>query len=497
MNTDSNHHIAAFYQAADQLLSTRHSAYLSIDKTNTGQYSFKVLPLSISWRILPFFGVDAHQQFTMENLKDLIGEKRLHRIFLRKELGLYPGLLDSKSSILTREVVHKIFIGLGDVRFEDLEEMAAKNHQSLKEMNVKKIDALYRELFPMQQIQDIFYRHCLAVDYHDKGKTSGKGFKGLQERVWTISKAKDEFIADKFDNPSLAKVSEIEMLTSRLGDREPPVGSVIRLPEGYFKVDRIFARKGAYVSVLSEIGCKQPRTLIICRGTAARWGATGNVLSGVNDCLKEIGLLGVRSIWHDLKRYLEEQKVSHVEVLGKSLGGAHAQYLAVLIAGKTSITLKSLSTCCSVGVPSRVQEIFNKTFSYLSSQQTSTFILRNTGDLQKNQVDYIPLVGGPHLHIGKVHVYYAAPQEDSIHSSFIPDQGIIKKLICLLKSFSNGHTRQNTLKPFKLYESRNIEQEVNKGRDLEPIRFMVARIFHLFTLGYFNSISFEDFYQKA
>jgi hypothetical protein len=479
---------ALFLENIEQFLSSNEKQRLIIRKDTEGKYHFNLKPHSFLQRA---------DHDSLKNLKEIIGSKRLERIFLRKELNLNVRKLLSDKVNLTQEVVHKIFIGLSDVRREDLEEQAHFEGKDLKKLNVIEIDDLTEKLFPISKVSQLFFRHCKSINYLDVPYSCGKGFIGLQERVWTIITARETFRQKNADVTAL-KIYEAEMLTSRLADREPTLGTVIRLREGYYSVDRIFTKGGAYVSVIKSMS-NPSKAIVICRGTASRPAATGAFLSGINNILKEMGFFAVKSIWHDLKKYLSQSQIEEIDVMGKSQGGAHAQYLITLLLGKSSQKVNSLTTYCGVGVPGKVQETFEKIIKFKNVHKPKILILRNSGEDAKNQVDYIPLYGGVHVHTpDTTEVYYITPADSQKPIEFIPRIRRIGQVWDkLLKSFKWSHCRQTTLQTFTIFKKDDIENDVNSGMKLEPLRRRIAGLINILTLGFANRISFVQFYEKV
>lgn len=490
--------------ASEALINNQSNSELIIRSSQTdsgNEYKVEFRERGLIERLKNYFhiGISSSTAETWKNLKTLVGEKRLERIFLRKELGLSHKLMQSNQVLLTPAIMHRILIGLADVRIEDLKEAAAgiDSGIDLSEFSVQELDELYNQLFPLEQIREIFFKNCQAVGDFDKPNTSGKGFKGLQERVWCIIKAREHFIEKSASKPEKLQGMKVELLTSRLGDREPTVGSVVRLDDNYYEVKKVIADGGACVTIWQEL--RTDKTLIACRGTAVRYSAQSGYLSGVNDLLPELGFLGVRKIWPELKQYLKDNQVEKVEILGKSLGGAQAQYLTTLIAGVTSIQVNSLTTYCSVGTPPKVHEVYQQIFApNVLNLEPEIYIFRNTGE--EKLVDYIPTLGGPHLKSEeKTSVYYLAAKETNLESSsYMPEvTGRIIKYFKLLRSFGLGHTHQTTLKPFRVYESTAaIDEEVQLGTKMEKVRSYVASFFNILTLTLFSRQDFESFYNQ-
>jgi hypothetical protein len=297
------------------------------------------------------------------------------------------------------------------------------------------------------------------------------------------------------------KLHEVEILTASLADREFRMGSVFHLNKGFFYVDALFIEGGACVAVLRDL---QDKTIskIVCRGTASHPEAVGGRESMKNNLLIEIGSTGVKAIWPKLSEYLRNNGISSVEILGKSLGGAHAQELAILIEGIQKIKVEKLITCCSVGVGSRINNLFIKEILEKRITPFKIVILRNGGS--QDTLDYVPAVGGDHLGKGakeeqcKVRLFYI--QSDSSEKGIYPDRfSSYFNLVCKFKeSLTESHCWQMTLKDqfhwTQISDRAKIDHHLGIGNDLEPFRKSLAYGINIFSFGFFNSGSFESYY---
>lgn len=59
----------------------------------------------------------------------------------------------------------------------------------------------------------------------------------------------------------------------------------------------------------------------------------------------------------------------------------------------------------------------------------------------------------------------------------------------VLQSFGGGHTHQVALQEytFKEVKGDELKQELERGQELEGIRSIIAKIFSILTLSYFNT----------
>ncbi len=459
--------------------------------SNGDQYVIDVRVNRI-WRLLLPSPVDT----TLECLQELIGNKRFKRIIERKELEFLSNQFQEPFKF-SLELAKKLFLGLGDIRWDDLDEAALRCGRELCSYSVSEIDQLYRSLIPFERIEDVFFRTLPEVAYYDMIETCGKGYKGLIERVATILSLWKTCVEEKID-PLKQFMKEVEVLTSRLGDREPPEGTVIRLLRGYCVVDKVFAAGGCYVSVLRNMTDRKI-PILLCRGTAVRLKATGSLLSCFNDLLPDIGMLGIKSIWQNVADYLHVHQIEEVDIWGKSLGGAHAQYLTTLVTGKTKTRVATLVTCCSVGVNNKVSEIFHEALKDRQKEEPEVCIIRNSGSDGKAEIDYIPFIGGIHLHTRseRTKIYYLFPSTNDELVDGLPTGGwTLQKVYKFITSFLKAHIRQTTLKEYNVKFVSHVQEEVKKGLELEWIREVMAKTLNRVYGRLFDVPSFEYFYQS-
>lgn len=376
--------------------------------------------------------------------------------------------IDESSQPLTKARVREIFVNMATFN----ENGAPLNFESREEM-----EHLYLDRPP------VFESFA-----EDKAQTSGKGFPGLCETVYLQWL---HFFSCRAENDSQKyEIREAEFLTSRLADREIQEGTWIYLgEEKIYQVERVVAQGGAYIAILKNRA--HPNQIkIVCRGTAMRRTATGGLLSALNDLQYEIGNGGVQASWPFLSEYLSRHQNLEVEIYGKSLGGAHAQRLAILVMLLPNCTLKELTTVGSVGVGEEAEEMFKELL-----EQTHEFsrltVIRNGGEQANDGADYIPCMGGEHLgatvssQFLDRRVYYIHPQANPITKP-LSMLSFFQNLNRFIKSFSGPHVRQTTLQDFsyQLVESDEIQDSLSIGNRLENLRRVIA---------YKNCVSFTEF----
>lgn len=428
------------------------------------------------------------------NLREIIGSERLARICRNPDIGIDIQKLNQNTLVLTKSVVRKIFVGLLDIQKSDIDSSPEGT-----------IEEKYRKAIIFESLEEVegaLLGGCPKIDqFHvDKASTSGKGFEGLTERVYIAMQHHFKVLEET--NAKAAELRDAEFLTSRLADREIRPGSVFHLKNGCFYADKIFNRGGAYIAVLRDLQGIEPAK-IVCRGTAMRRSAAGGFTSGLNNILLEIGSLGVKKSWPHLSKYLQDEEINTVEVFGKSLGGAHAQSLAVALEGLDKVQVRKLTTYGSVGVSRRVNDLFKK--EVLAKRRTpfEILVIRN-GSPKKRNIDYIPAVGGAHLGHGtarnacNIEVCYIQTEDGEI--GVYPARIGIKKLVrFFLDSFKTAHCRQITLNDFRwksIHSRAEVNSHLNVGRPLERVRECFAFGVHLLTGFLLNGTSTTFLYNS-
>lgn len=322
----------------------------------------------------------------------------------------------------------------------------------------------------------------------DKPQWSGKGFPVLCENVYL--QWLHYFSSLSEDNLEKREIREAEYLTSQLADREAQEGTWIYLgEEKIYQVEHVVAQGGAYIALLRNRA--HPNQIkIICRGTAMRRNATGALLSGLNDLQYEIGNGGLQASWPFIFEFLSREENLEIEIYGKSLGGAHAQRLAIMIMLLPNCTLKGLTTVGSVGVGSEAEEMFKQLVEQNRPPLRLT-VIRNGGEKDNDGADYIPCMGGEHLgatvsngllerRVFYIHRHAYPITEPRSTLSFF------QNLVRFAKSFSGPHVRQTTLENFsyQIVETEGTDAALSLGNRLESLRRVIA---------YKNCVSFTDY----
>jgi len=389
----------------------------------------------------------SNEKISLDNLKKRVGEEKLIEIFEKEDLAHLVPSLRINQLVLDQNLIEIIYYGLACYSGEKIS-------------------------------PSIFIGKCPEINEYDSPKTSGKGLKGLKERIRILAEISED------------EVSDFEIILSRLGDREPPVGTVVYLSNGKtYRYEKIFARGGAYLSILRDQD-DLSTIIITCRGTATRLSATGGLLSALNNALLEPGMMGVQAVWPDLKAYLSaDDSIKKVTIAGKSQGGGHAQCLAPLIESGTPCSVVGLVTFCSIGVSRAVQRIFQEVFR---NKAIDVRVYYNGGSITQGQMDFVPYVGGGHITIKGAKFISLQPGEEPIEEESIRSMSALRKIYYFFLSFKKGHTRQTTMKSYRAVNVTRKEPD----SFLEGMRRLIAYSLHLITLTLLNPISYQKFFNR-
>ena len=433
---------------------------------------------------------------------------------------------------LTRELLKKIMLHHSNITLEELSLRAESEFpdKNFNELSISELDEIYSKLLLSDNLNHLTLSPTPLIPFYDKAKTSGKGEIGKMETTYVILQHwftivkkinffhlsyKDQLLEEydnednnnnnnndnndnddnreHFSNNQIESIKhkeiirDAEFLTSRMADREPLLGTLVRLSTGYYVYSEIFLSWGACISLLEDIQHKN-EPIFACRGTRMNYSASSNLLSGVNDLLVYIGSLGIRKNWPSILKSIQSKNYQSYQVCGKSLGGAFAQLLTLKLQRETKFRVSTLITICSVGV----SKYFNSLF--MTSLENSQLILHVRNGGIDEEYDYVPHIGGvlfgynyglynPPL---GWHVYlYYLTKENHHH---LHDLSVIKGIILLFASLGKSHTRQSTLAnylPLKVAKE-HLNEELTKGEVLERYRQIIAFFFNILTFGLLN-----------
>lgn len=431
---------------------------------------------------------------SFQRLKGCVGNDRFMRLAGRVEIPA-----DENPRLISKSMMKKVLLAMLDIQKTDVDELNGSIRDRFNQLIV----------FPsMQEFEAVLLQNePEAAKWTDiEGvNTCGKGLIGLAQRVFlTLSlHYKIEGALEKRDKRAAA-LKEVEVLTTGLADREFQPGTVLHLRQGFFYVDQVFIGGGAYVAILRDFE-REDRCKIVCRGTAARPEASQGKESQVNNLLREIGAMGVQTIWPALSQYLKKNSIQTASILGKSLGGGQAQQLAVLIEGILNIKIDKVTSCCSVGNGSdEINQIFAQEIleKRTPANPFKIWVVRNGGSVPN--LDYVITLGGDHLGKGllgpkcKVRVTYVQSGTDphEIYPDRPPNSLILMNR--LRTSLSGSHCYQMTLRQFtwiEVTDEKQIDYHLGVGMHLESHRRLIAGVASYFIS--FKGDPFRLFFEKS
>lgn len=415
---------------------------------------------------------------TLEAMEQMLGKERVARILERPEVGISKSRWDNRSLLLTKAVARRLFVSLLDVRLADFPRGSLEGRQFTLEEG--------RNLTPFDRFDEAFMGKPPKISEYDRSLLNPRSFRGMCERVWVIQHSLEKFRRQDLDEEELA-LFQAEFLASRLADREPAEGILVPSTNGWRSVDRVFATGGAYIFATRSLDPSDNHVHFVCRGTAFRPHATGNVLSGINDFLPEIGSYGIQQAWKEIASYISENAITSAEVYGKSLGGAHARYLALLLAGKSSVTVTRLTTVCPVYISSKVREIYS---SLPKDRQFYTHEIQNGG----RNPDHIPHIG--ELSWANKMTYLGGANREK--SSFTK-LSLVQKIYSICDSLVGPHSQQHTMGKIlkdEITSPEELQKHLQGDKELERFRQTCAKILHWVTFGAFSQKTFSEFYHS-
>lgn len=435
-------HLNPFLKIADILAGQGGKRVLSIEEKGEGKYSFS---LSSD----PPAPETARK--TLEAFKKIFGEQDINRILDQLQMN-------SKDLILTKKMVRKIFIGFAN--FQD-EAAFKKMDESLS--NVKEV---IDHVFFLDKAPSL--EACRLNE-----SNPDRGFKAFAEKVFLkYHHAKD---CSKETDETKKMIRDAEFLSSRMAARNLFVGESLVLSDGeMYVVGKTVKKGGANISILRKV-LDPSEVKIVCRGTAPV-GAIEGVRSMLNDFQLRAGTWGIQATWQEIYKYLADEKIHRAEIYGKSLGGNHAQRLAVLLS-RWGIEVTHLVTVCSIGGGEGLEKV-------APNANIKTTIIRREGDA-------IPQVGGSHYGAGledlsNVKIYYIKPETEESTPMDTPLS--YRKKIAGLATSSRPHSEQTTMADFTVREvsEEKKREQLETGKQLETTRKVVALLLHIVTFGWIN-----------
>lgn len=285
--------------------------------------------------------------------------------------------------------------------------------------------------------EDPFFGERPEVPLYGGAPSCGKGVAGLMERLYIIQ----ELAA--IEEPKQEQV--VEILSSKLADREPPEGTPIAIGKRSYRYERNFTNNGAFISLLVDRDDPK-RAIITCRGTAGGKRATGFYYSNLNNLQREPGVFALAGNWSDIAEELERKKIEQVDIYGKSQGGAIALYMAPLIEKYCKASLCNIYTYASIGISEEALEIFIDLFNR-KKEPMSIVCYYNIGDIEEGDHDTVPTCCGSHVEVNTEYVttkYYGLSKEEYNTGEAREGPSGLLSIHYFFASFDKPHNRHTT-----------------------------------------------------
>lgn len=431
------------------------------------------------WDYLPralslFFpeGFKEENRRTIQYFYKVFGQRRVAAISERYGLSL-----DNKYArgiSLTKREIKKLFVGVADVRGEDLEQLFREiklapfrlrhlnPHQTadlfrrfegkskLRELDKADYDALYAVLIPFSKIEHIFLNKVPRILPHSDRSDS---YRGRKNRVFLLEEMRR--------NPHLDELFWEVRMAKRIIHDALPKGVLIPHPLGYFEKHALIKKGGSYKLLFNVPGNFSLSPLAAYLSTRTSFSTFQAIESKMEDFRCNIGAKGVKSTFNETQRYFRDPHLGFIKkrnekisLLGMSLGGAHAQRDACLFLDR----VEKLTTVCSAGIDKRTYQWFAKATQFLSSSLHVKHIIEED--------DMIPHVGDGHLGIGcdssKVYVEHntLAPENpQGGQAAFSRRISVPRKqadaMRVFLKAFIGAHRRETTSLPHRIWKIDN------------------------------------------
>ena len=285
------------------------------------------------------FGKKRVDRIAKELRSDFSNERQLRTIFVLEMKYLFYAITEVYADDL-QDLLDEIHTSELPIRFLTRNESCAlkeyfKDRKTIDHCSNEHLDRLFAILVPFKRIEDVF---CNSIPKDKIGSLdSGKTFYGLRHRVLAY---------EKIRRKSLSTLEWSCMAVKVLSDLEMPKGVVFRNENGgYCTVHEIIHGKGAYKTLLKQIGAerKNVQNVILYRGTRVPPFATGAFHTLFEDMRKDLGSLGPIATFEETKKMLTNSEMGFIEdenetvkAIGMSLGGSHSMRDAYLHFGKIS-----------------------------------------------------------------------------------------------------------------------------------------------------------------
>ncbi len=295
---------------------------------------------------------------TVDYFFRIFGEKRVYEISKRYDLDLEAKYRSGKN--LTKWDVKQLFVGVADVRVEDISDLFEKiktnpseetralstrfqNISTIEGLTKEDYDELYKVLVPFERMEEIFLNH---VPVHSFEIVPDASFEGKRHRVHYTETMRRQ---TQFERGVAWDVR----LLKRIVHEDMATGVIIPHADGYYQHLKLIKGHGAHKLLfkpLTQAAEFLPKVVYLSTRCAMNRDGVYSRLEAFHRC---IGWKGTKATYRETQRYLNDpslgfvrQPHEKVELLGYSLGGTQAQRDACLFMDK----VRKVKTLCSPGV---------------------------------------------------------------------------------------------------------------------------------------------------
>jgi pimeloyl-ACP methyl ester carboxylesterase len=407
----------------------------------------------------------------------VFGQKRVERISDRYHIGLIEKM--NKGLAVTRHDIERLFVGIGDVRKDDVDDLfqeiksdskvirglSEEETKHLREefrsthkiemMSKEKMDRLFNILVPFASVEDIFLQNIPRIGrYSDRSES----WHGRRNRVFLHE---DMRRRAEGQDPLFWEVR----VGKRILEESLPEGLMLYHPNGYYECRGLIENHGAYKLLFNPVTMKSGffRPLIGYLSTRAHTYTWNSLHSRLEGFWKEIASQGTEKTYDATRAVLTDPKLGFVDdakekvwLLGMSMGGAQAERDTCLFMDRIS----KATFLCNPGIDRKTTEMFAEASKNLSSPISLQYIAEVD--------DIVPRIGEAHIGLGcdpeKVHIAYTmlAPLIDERSSWTVPPILRVPSSILaaayelFIESLAKNHSRDTTGRPHRKWTLHNF-----------------------------------------
>lgn len=389
--------------------------------------------------------------------------------------------------------IRRLFAKLATPTLSDLEKILQDGEYdfSLENASSEELQLLYDQAAPFKSLHELFLSTIPPIDRPpvDSGKT--RYGDELKTRVLYELTHNDQMTHDQW----------VTLIAKQLAPLEVEPGTLIKGYDGtWYTVHSTIGAGGSYATLLKVVGENRENrpAIVLYRGTHPTPIACEGFEGVIEDIRKGIGTRGLIESYDQLNRLLHDPAAGFIQpgqpvwAMGMSLGGTHAQRLAILFPD----VVRRVSLVASPGIDRSSCELYQEVLQDLAEREeveAEEEICPRLIELLLDADDITDSMGEMHLGAGcseelvalRVALYDAEPSrgidaainERRMPASFYPAAAAVKFFTAL----STAHIALTAWKPHKRVVWNNRAQEVSETEQEEsggaPQRLSIQDIF--------------------